>query len=133
MGRLAHAGKPVQQGRAIRQHQARDPARKDLAAAGQQMELALPDIDPHIVGAGIDEGIAGEAEAGHVKQRGQALSGDGGVDMSETDDVADVLGRAIEMSLFHGTFRSCDSSPGVPPPVGGRAFSLGALAAYRRI
>ncbi len=108
--RLAHAGKPLQQGRAIGQHQARDPA-QDLAAAGRQMELALPDIDPHIVGAGADEGVAGEAEPGHVEERGQALLGHGGVDVAETDDVADILDRAIVATLFHGAVpndnRSC--------------------------
>ena len=85
---------PLEQGRAVRQHQAGDAA-QDLDPAGRQMELALPDIDPHVVGAGIDEGIAGEPEPGHVEQRGQALPRDGGVDVPETDDVADVLDRTI--------------------------------------
>src|SRR5260370_1186586 len=97
--RLARLGQPLQQGRAVRQHQAGDAA-QDLDPAGRQMELALPDIDPHIVGAGIDEGIASQPEPGHVEQRGQALPGDGGVDVAETDDVAGILDRALIAPSF---------------------------------
>jgi hypothetical protein len=38
-----------------------DMAAQHIRVAGRQMELAVADIDPHVVGAGEHEGVAGQA------------------------------------------------------------------------
>ena len=45
--------------------------------------------------AGVEEGIAGEPEPGHIIVRRQMLVGDADIDVAEVDDVADVLGGAV--------------------------------------
>jgi hypothetical protein len=41
-----------------------DMATQHVRIASRQVELALADIDPHVVRAGEHEGIAGQAEPG---------------------------------------------------------------------
>ena len=92
--RLAHALKPLQERRAVRDNQA-DNAAHLIGLAHRQMELAHADIDPHIAGAGIEERIARQAEPGDVKMRGEMLIADADIDVAEIDDVADVLRGAV--------------------------------------
>src|SRR5215467_5543840 len=66
------------------------------------MELAHPDIDPHVAGAGVEKGIAREAETGDVIMRRQVLVADADIDVPEIDDVAQILGRAIVLLVGHG-------------------------------
>ena len=101
--RLAHARQPLQQGRAIRHHEA-DHAAHMIGLAHRQMELAHADIDPHVAGAGIEERIARQAEPGDVIMRRQMLIGDADIDVADTDDVADVLGGAVVVLFRHGGF-----------------------------
>src|SRR5262249_14549158 len=70
-----------------------------LRLAGRQVELAAPDVDPHVVVGDHQVGIAREPEAGAVEQPGHPLVGDLHVDVFEMDDVAEVLGRTIEVAL----------------------------------
>ena len=66
------------------------------------MELAHPDIDPHVAGAGIEKGIAREAETADVVMRRQVLVANANVDVPEIDDVAEILTRAVVLLVCHG-------------------------------
>src|SRR6516225_1026337 len=66
------------------------------------MELAHPDIDPHVAGASVEKGITREAETGDVVVRRQVLVADADIDVPEIDDVAEILGRAIVLLVCHG-------------------------------
>jgi hypothetical protein len=55
------------------------------------MELAHPDIDPHVAGAGIEKRIAREAETADVVMRREVLVVNANVDVPEIDDVAEIL------------------------------------------
>ena len=103
--RLAHALEPAQEGFSIGHHEA-DPAAQVLWRSGDQVELAAPDIDPHIVDAGHHVGIARQPDAADIEQRRQALVLDLQVHMLERHDVAEVLGAAV-IGLAHV----------LPPPV----------------
>ena len=60
--RLPHLAEPLQQRLAIGHDQA-DVAAQTLRLAGDQVELAAADIDPHVVDAGHQVGIARQARA----------------------------------------------------------------------
>ena len=92
--RLAHPREPLEQRLAVRQHDADAPA-QHLGLAGRQMELAASEVDPHIVGAGHQIGIAREPEPRHVKERRDLLVRDQHVDVLEGNDIADILDRAV--------------------------------------
>src|SRR5262245_39983746 len=98
--RLAHLGEAIEQRGAVGHDQAGDAA-QHVGLPGGQVELAHADIDPHQPGAGIEKGIAGEAEAGDVIMRRQVLVADADIDMPEIDDVAQILGRAIVLLVGH--------------------------------
>src|SRR5690348_6306407 len=72
-------------------------AAQHLRCASRQMKLASADIDPHVGVRHHQIGIAGQPEAGDVKQRRQPLVGDGDVDMLEMDRVAEILCGAVEL------------------------------------
>ena len=78
---------PMQKLRAIRQHQARC-ATQHLCRAGRQMELADAGIGPHIVDAGHQIRIAGQAKCADVKGRGLQLIGNLQIDMLQFHDIA---------------------------------------------
>src|SRR5215468_1668938 len=99
--RLAHLRQTLQQRRTIRHDQAGDAA-QHVGLPSRQMELAHPDIDPHVAGAGVEKGIAREAETGDVVVRRQVLVADADIDVPEIDDVAEILGRAIVLLVCHG-------------------------------
>src|SRR5262245_49301531 len=99
--RLAHLAQAIEQGGAIGHDQAGDAA-QHVGLPGGQVELAHADIDPHQATAGVEEGIAGEAEAGDVIMRRQVRVADADVDVPEIDDVAQILGRAIVLLVGHG-------------------------------
>jgi len=101
---LAHGGEPVEQGRAAGDHDA-GMAAQDLRIAGRQVELAAPDIDPHVAVAHHHSGIARQPETGGVEQRGETLVGDLDVDVLEMDRVPEVLRGAVECLLHDGLFR----------------------------
>jgi hypothetical protein len=65
----------------------------------RQMELAAADVDPHVGRAGHQIRIAREAETGDVEDGRLLLVGDRYVDVFQRDDVAEVFGSAIELSL----------------------------------
>ena len=73
-----------------------DAAAHHLRLTRRQVELRLADVDPHVVDPGHEIGIAGETETAHVENGGELLVRDGDVDVLELDDVADVLGGAVE-------------------------------------
>ena len=99
--RLAHLRQAIEQGGAVGHHQSGDAA-QHVGLPVRQMELAHADIDPHQARAGIEKGVAGEAQAGDVIVRRQVLVGDADVDVPEIDDVAEVLGGAIVLLVGHG-------------------------------
>jgi len=99
--RLAHLRQAVEQRGAVG-HDEPGGAAQHVGSAGRQVELAHPDIDPHQPGAGVEEGIAGQPEAGDVIVRRQLLVGDADVDVPEIDDVAEVLAGAIVLLVGHG-------------------------------
>ena len=78
-----------------------DMAAQHIRVAGRQMELALADIDPHVVGAGEHERVTGQAERRQIKLGRQPLIVDPEIDVFETDKVAEILGRAIVELLCH--------------------------------
>src|SRR5262247_1295756 len=63
-----------------------------LRAAARQMHLGPAEVDPHVLQAVEEIGIAGAAQADDVKQRRQALVADDDVEVLEMDDVAHGLG-----------------------------------------
>ena len=98
--RLLHPLEPVEQGFAIRHHQA-DDAAQHVGLAHRQVELAHADIDPHVAGAGVEKRIARIAEPGDVKMRRQVLVVDADIDVADADDIADILGGAVVLLLWH--------------------------------
>src|SRR5262249_31932271 len=97
---LAYLRQAIEQRGAVRDDQSGDAA-QHVRLPGRQMKLAYPDIDPHVAGAGIEEGVAREAETGDVIARGQLLVGDANIHVTEIDDVAEILRRAV-MLVCHG-------------------------------
>ncbi len=89
---------PLQQRFQVRQHQP-GRAAHHLGAACRQMELAAPDIDPHVLQARHQIRVAGQAQAHDVIGGGQALIGHQHVDVAELDYVAEILRRAVELGL----------------------------------
>src|SRR6516165_7222155 len=103
--RLAHLGQALEQRGAIGHNQSGNAA-QHVRPPDRQMELAYADIDPHVAGAGIEERIAGEAETGDVVMGRQVLIADADIDVPEIDDVAEILGRAVELLVCHGPYSS---------------------------
>src|SRR5262249_11291220 len=103
--RLAHLGQALEQRGAIGQNQSGNAA-QHVRLPDRQVKLAYDDIYPHIAGAGIEEGIAGEAEDGDVDMGCQVVIADGDIDVHEMDDVAEILGRAVELLVCHGPYPS---------------------------
>src|SRR6202022_4281054 len=68
-----------------------DMAAQHIWIAGRQMELALADIDPHVVGAGEHEGVAGQAEPGQIELLCQSLIVDPEIDVFDTDEGAEII------------------------------------------
>ncbi len=99
--RLAQVYQALEQRGAVRHHQSGDAA-QHVRLAGWQMELAHPDIDPHVAGACIEKGIAREAETADVVMRRQVLVANANVDVPEIDDVAEILTRAVVLLVCHG-------------------------------
>jgi hypothetical protein len=99
--RFARMCQPLEQGVAIRRDEP-DHATHDFRRTHRQMELAHADIDPHIARAGIKERIAGEPEPGHVILRRHVLIVDADIDVTEIDDVADILRGAVVTFVMHG-------------------------------
>ena len=96
---LAHVGKPREQRLAALHHDA-GVAAQHLRIAGRQVELAAPDIDPHVVVGDVEIGIARQPEPDHVEQPGDPLIRDLHVDVLEMDGIAEVFRRAI-IGLLH--------------------------------
>ena len=71
-------------------------AAQHLRIAARQMELAAPDIDPHVAVGDHQVRVARQPESGSIEQRGETLVGDLDVDVLEVNRVAEVLGGAIE-------------------------------------
>ena len=101
--RLAQLRQAVEQRGTIGHHQPGDAAQHVRLSHGQ-VELGRAHVHPHQAGAGIEERIAGEAEAGDVIMRRQVLIADADVDVPEIDDVAEILCRAIVLLVGHGDF-----------------------------
>ena len=76
-------------------------ATQHLCLPARQVELAAPDIDPHVGVGNHQIGIAREPESRDVEQRGEPLVGDRDVDVFEMDDIAEIFGGAI-VGLLHG-------------------------------
>src|SRR5262245_3662035 len=64
------------------------------------MELAAPDVHPHVVVGDVEIGIAREAKPDHVEQSGDPLIRDLHVDVLEMDRIAEVFRRAV-VALLH--------------------------------
>jgi hypothetical protein len=62
-------------------------------------KLLLAEVDPHVVEANHQVGIAGEPHADHVEGGRDLLVRDAHVDVLEAHDVAHVLTAAIERLL----------------------------------
>ena len=98
---LAHLREPLEQGGAIRRNEP-DHAAQRIGRAHRQMKLAHADIDPHVARGRVEERVARIAEPGDVKIRAVVLVGDANVDVSDANNVADVLGGAVVFFLRHG-------------------------------
>src|SRR5262249_19355062 len=66
-------------------------ATQDFRCSHRQVELAHADIDPHVTGAGIEEWIARQSESADIVVGRNVLIADADVDMTEIDDVAEIL------------------------------------------
>jgi hypothetical protein len=80
-------------------------AAQHLGVAGRQVELLLPDVDPHVVERRHQVRVPGQAEAHDVEHRGDLLVGDLHVDVLERDDVADVLAGPVVSLACHADLR----------------------------
>src|SRR5262249_40188549 len=78
-----------------------DMAAQHIRVTGRQMELALADIDPHVVGAREHKGVASQAQRGQVKLGRQPLIVDSKIDVFKTDEVTEILSRTIVGLLCH--------------------------------
>src|SRR5580700_7675544 len=76
-----------------------DMSAHQLRLSSGQMKLAAPDVDPHINGAGHQERIARQPEAGHIENRRDLLIGNGYIDMFEGDYIAEIFGGTVELTL----------------------------------
>jgi len=65
------------------------------------VELAHADIDPHIAGAGIEERIARQSEPTDIVVRGDVLIADANINVTEIDDIADILCGTIVLFVLH--------------------------------
>ena len=101
---FANSSQPPDQRLAIRHHDSGVTA-QNLRLIGRQMELAAPDIDPHVGGAGHQVRIARQAESGEVKDSRFLLIGNCHVDVFQRDDVTEVFNGSIESTL-HKNLRS---------------------------
>src|SRR6266542_5964291 len=99
--RLTHLGQAIEQRGAVRDNQSGDAA-QHIRLPGRQMELAYPDIDPHVASARIEKGVAREAETGDVVMRRQVLVADANVHVPEIDNVTEILRRAVVLFVGHG-------------------------------
>ena len=90
-------------------HDEPDMAAQHVRVALRQMELALADIDPHVVGAGKHVRVAGQAEPREIEIGSGLLVRDPEIDVFEADDVADILGLAVILllGLCHLALQSC--------------------------
>jgi hypothetical protein len=68
-----------------------------LRLAGRQVELAAPDIHPHVGVGRHHVWVARQPETRHVEQLREALVRNLDVDVLEMDRVAEVLGGAVEL------------------------------------
>src|SRR5262252_2512316 len=95
-------------------HDEADGAAEHFRLPGGHVELLLPGVDPHVLGAGHDVRVACEPEGRHVEVRRHDLVRDLHVDVLEPDDVAEVLCRPIE----HPVACHCWPPPSWPPVMG---------------
>jgi hypothetical protein len=98
---LLRVFQPLQQRLEIGHHQTRRAAHHLWRIAGRQMELAAADIHPHVLEPGHQIRIAREPKAHQVEGDRLRLVGHRDVDMPKLNDVAEILGRAIELRPGH--------------------------------
>jgi hypothetical protein len=110
-----HGGEPGEQRLAARDHQ-RGVAAQHLRLAGRQVELAAPDIHPHVGVGRHHVRVARQPEPRHIEQLRQPLVRDLDVDVLEMDRVAEVLGGAVEL-LVHWCVSELRERPIVAWPV----------------
>src|SRR5579872_2595518 len=115
--------KAVQKLLAVRRDDA-DMAAEHQGLAGRHMDLALADVDPHVVGAGEQIRVAGEAAAHQIEIARQRLVRDFDVQMFEKGDVAEALGIAVKRVLH----RVSSSIP--QQPAGDRLCATAAPAEF---
>jgi hypothetical protein len=78
-----------------------DEAGKHLRGAGGQVELVLPQVDPHIVETDHEVGVAREPEPHHIERGRDRLVRHPHVGVLDRDDVADVLVPPLVLFLHH--------------------------------
>src|SRR5207244_13301785 len=98
---------PCRQGFEVR-HNHPDVSREDLRLTRRQMELLLPDVNPHVFWADHHVGITGKPQPGRVEGLGHFLVGHLHIEVLHTEDVSNVLSCTI-VGLLHT--RSSPSSP----------------------
>src|SRR6516165_2945143 len=98
--RFADTRQTIEERAAVGYHQSGHAAH-DFRRSRRQMELAHADIDPHIAGARIEERIARQSEPADVVVRRDVLIADADIDVSEIDDIADMLRGAIVLFVLH--------------------------------
>ena len=96
----AYPREPVEQRVAAGDHQPGMPAH-DLRRTGRQMELAAPDIDPHVGVGDHQVRIARQPEPDRVEQLRQMRVRHLHVDVLHMDRIAEVFAGAVE-GLVHG-------------------------------
>jgi hypothetical protein len=101
---FANSPQPHHQRFAIRYYDSSVTA-QNLRLIGRQVELAAPDIDPHVGSAGHQIRIPRQAESGEVKYSRDLLIGNRYVDVFQRDYVTEVFNGSIESTL-HKNLRS---------------------------
>src|SRR5215813_3411785 len=107
---LLEGHQPCLQGFEVR-HNHPDVPWEDLRLARRQMELLLPDVNPHIFRADHHVGITGKPQPGRIEGLCHFLVGHLYIEMLHTEDVPNVLSWTI-VGLLHT--RSSPSSPVAP-------------------
>ena len=98
--RFADAREAIEERATIRHYQSSHAA-QDFWRSHRQVELAHADIDPHVASARIEEWIARQSQSADVVVRRDVLIADTDIDVTEIDDIADVLRGAIVLFVLH--------------------------------
>ncbi|MNC87912.1 hypothetical protein D3C83_36860 [compost metagenome] len=77
-------------------HDDADVPAQHLGAARRHVNLGAADVDPHVLDASHEIGVARQPQSREVKNGGETLVGNGDVHVLEKHDVPEVLAAAVK-------------------------------------